>query len=106
MPVGGDHLLVVDTRGTKCLLHPATWMHPRAPSSPWHTYSVGVSAIIGPPVLLQLMLAVGGKDAASQSRLPNTAEPLDGRTGTNSSLARSPDSDAPLRYGRAAPRAS
>jgi hypothetical protein len=31
MAVGGNHLLVLDSRGTKCLLHAATRMPPRAP---------------------------------------------------------------------------
>src|SRR5215217_6066063 len=31
MTVGGDHLLVLDVRGTECLLYPATRMPPRAP---------------------------------------------------------------------------
>src|SRR5215213_3542734 len=105
MPVGGDHLLVVEFRGTKRLLHPATWMHPRA-------LVIAVAHVQrwrfghhGPPVVPSLMLAVGAEDAASQSRLPNAAGPVNGRTGTKSSLARGRNSDAPLRYGRAAPRA-
>src|SRR4051812_19670092 len=28
--VGGDHLLVLDSRGTERLLHPSTWMNSRA----------------------------------------------------------------------------
>jgi len=31
MAVGGNHLLILDFRGTECLLHPATRMPPRAP---------------------------------------------------------------------------
>src|SRR5215213_7525684 len=88
MAVGGDHLLVLDSRGTECLLHPATRMPPR-PSviAVAHIQRRRFGQHGRPPAARGL--AIDRRETARSNRLPATAPaPQDRRTGKNSSPAR------------------
>ena len=67
MAVGGDQLLVLDPCHTESLLHSPTRVPAGPPSSPWHTYRIGVWLIV---VSLRLTLAVHAKDSDVVQRCP------------------------------------